>query len=200
MTIQKPKNALKNNRPGTKTENGFTLAEVLVVISIFCILIVLIFSIYILCQRAYYVGDAKAEIDQNGRIAFDRLSREIRQAKEIVTEMTETDSNPANEIMFEDGHNTGEINYIRYYLNGSDLYRQVIYYYFDVAPTAHVSWNSEDQSGDPPSSSISENKLIAEYFQTLEFYQPNAINVYAELLKNTHYLYITTKVFGRNLR
>ncbi|MFH1226247.1 MAG: prepilin-type N-terminal cleavage/methylation domain-containing protein [bacterium] len=192
---------MKNNKP-TQPKNGFTLMEVLVVISIFVILIVLIFSIYILCQKAYYVGDTKAEIDQNGRIAFDKITREIRQAKEIVTELPETNDNPANEIIFEDGHNVGEINYIRYYLkNGAELWRQIIFYYFDPpGQSVHVRWNSEDQSGDPPDSVISEDKLIAEYFQTLEFYQPNAINLYAELMKNNHHLYLTAKVFGRNLR
>ncbi len=191
----------RNTKTGQNTNAGFTLAEILVVISIFVILIVLIFSIYILSQKAYYVGDAKAEIDQNGRIAFDKMSREIRQAKEIVTDLPETNDNPPNEIMFEDGHNVSEINYIRYYLkNGTELWRQIIYYYFDAAPTVHVRWNAEDQYGEPPASAVSEDKLIAEYFQTLEFYEPNAINLYAELIKNNHYLYLITKVFGRNLR
>ena len=134
-------------------------------------------------------------------LAFDRISREIRQAKEIVTDLPETNNNPPNEITFEDGHNVNEINYIRYYLDGADLRRQIIFYYFDPpGQSVHARWNAKDQSGQSPKSAVSEDKLIAEYFQTLEFYEPNAINIYAELLKNNHYLYLATKVFGRNLR
>lgn len=180
--------------------NGFTLAETLVVISIFVILIVLILSIYILSQKAYYTGDAKAEIDQNGRVAFDRMSREIRQARAIVTDLPETNNNPPNEIEFEDGHNTSEINYIRYYLkNETELWRQVKYWHFGADQT-HVKWNAQDQYGAGPDEVITEDNLIAEYVATLEFYEPNAINIYAALEKNTHYLYLTTKIFGRNLR
>lgn len=179
--------------------------ETLVVISIFVLLMIMIFSIYILCQKAYYVGDTKAEIDQNGRIAIDRLSRELRQAKEIVTELPETDDDedfpPANEIKFQDGHIVNDTQYIRYYLkNTTELWREVNFYYFNEAPAVHVKWSAEDESGDPPLSSTEEDKLIAEHLEILEFYEPNAINIYAVWQKNGHYLYLNTKLFGRNLR
>ena len=183
------------------SQKGYTLAELLVVIAIFCILIVLIFSVYLLSQKAYYTGDAKAEIDQNGRIAFDRLSREIRQAKEIVTLLPDNEEDPpVNELEFEDGHTTGEIHYIRYYLDGTDLRRQIIYYYFMQGEDKfYVKWNTQ-LDGTGPTPDITEDRLTAEYVETLEFCEPDAINMYAKLKKGTVYLYIKSKIFGRNLK
>ncbi len=189
-----------------KPKNGFTLAEMLVVISIFALLMIMIFSIYILSQRAYYTSDTKAEIDQNGRIALDRMSREIRQAKEIVTALPETDDDqdfpPANEIEFQNGHISDDINYIRYYIkNGNELWRQVKFYYFNPPGLSiHVNWKTKDEYGSGPTPEVIEDKLVAEYIETLQFYEPDAINIYAVWQKNGHYLYLNTKIFGRNLR
>ncbi|MFH1173434.1 MAG: prepilin-type N-terminal cleavage/methylation domain-containing protein [bacterium] len=187
-----------------KNQKGFTLAEIVVVIGIFVLIVILVLSIYMLSQKAYFLGDNKAEIDQNGRIAFDRLSREIRQTKEIVTQLPETDDDqdfpPANEIMFEDGHDSTELNYIRYHLIGTNLMRQVLYYYFSGDPDTHVVWDAKDEGGYSPIEMEVEDRLIGEYFDILEFYQPGAVNIYAKLTKNTYHLYLNTKIFGRNLR
>lgn len=188
----------------TKNQKGFTLAEIVVVVTIFALIIILVLSIYILSQKAYFLGDNKSEIDQNGRIALDRMSREIRQAKEIVTDLPETDDNqdfpPADEIMFEDGHDSTEINYVRYHLEGTNLMRQYLYYYFTENQDIHVSWNATDESSNPPTEMEVEDKLVGEYFNDLKFYEPGAINIYAELQKNSYSLYLNTKIFGRNLR
>ena len=56
------------------------------------------------------------------------MAREIRQANDIVTVLPVDDSDPdlvTHELQFEDGHNTNQIQYIRYYLNGTDLMPEV---------------------------------------------------------------------------
>jgi len=83
---------------------GFTLTEVLIVISITVLIIVVICSAFVFNQRAYRDGEMAAEILQNGRVVSERMVREIRQAKEIVTVLPEEKIDPAQEVLFQDGH------------------------------------------------------------------------------------------------
>lgn len=87
-------------------KRGFTLTEVLVTIAILVLIIGAVYSAYVLTQRAYQEGEMAAELTQNGRVILERMSREIRQAKEIVTELPEERINPSNEILFQDGHSS----------------------------------------------------------------------------------------------
>ncbi len=85
-------------------QKGFTLTEIIIVVAIFSLIIVTVFSIYILNQQAYIEGEIKGEIIQNGRVILERMSREIRQARGIVTQLPEEKINPPSEIKFHDGH------------------------------------------------------------------------------------------------
>lgn len=85
-------------------KSGFTLTEVLIVIFITVLIIVVIYSTFVFNQRAYRDGEMAAEILQNGRVVSERMVREIRQAKEIVTVLPEEKIEPAQEILFQDGH------------------------------------------------------------------------------------------------
>ena len=78
--------------------SGFTLVEMIVVAAIFCILMAVVYSVYLFQQRAYRSGESSAEIIQNGRVVSERLTRELRQAKKIINTL------PAGEIKFQDGH------------------------------------------------------------------------------------------------
>lgn len=89
---------------GKKLNTGFTLTEVIVVIIIFTLITGVIFSAVIYSQRSYALGGNVAEIIQNGRVIIERISREIRQAKKIITPLPEEDTNPLGEIKFQDGH------------------------------------------------------------------------------------------------
>lgn len=77
---------------------GFTLPEIIVLSAVFCILMVVIYSVYLFNQKAYRIGENSAEIIQNGRVVLERITRELRQAKKIINNL------PANEIKFQDGH------------------------------------------------------------------------------------------------
>ncbi len=88
----------------TYFQKGFTLTELLLVISLLLIITSAISGINLLSQRAYREGELVAEITQNGRVILERMVREIRQTKEIVTELPEEEINPLEEIMFHDGH------------------------------------------------------------------------------------------------
>lgn len=83
---------------------GFTLTELLVVISLIVIITSAMSGINLLSQRAYREGEVMTEITQNGRVILERMAREIRQIREIITELPEDNINPSEEIIFQDGH------------------------------------------------------------------------------------------------
>jgi|SRR3989339_2255056 len=158
---------------------GFTIAELIVSIFIGLLLVLTISSVFILNQRTFRKSNIKAELTQNGRIVIDLFSRELRQAKDIVTTLPADDSNPstvAHELKFEDGHITSQIQYVRYYLNGTLLQRQILVYYFDTDPTIYVLWNDVNQFGSP-TESIIEDRVIGENISQINFYGDGAITI-----------------------
>lgn len=96
---------MKRNQPYLKS---FTLTEVLVTISAFLIIVIIIYSVQAFSQKAYQRGETATEIFQNGRVILEKMSREIRQAKYIVTLLPEIPDDPeflpSAEILFQDGH------------------------------------------------------------------------------------------------
>ncbi len=89
-----------------RRSEGFTLTEVLVTIVLFMLIIGAISSVHFFSQRAYQEGEIAAELSQNGRTVLERLTRELRQTEETVTELPQTDQeeNNPDEIEFQDGH------------------------------------------------------------------------------------------------
>jgi len=183
--------------------NGFTLLEVMLAVSLSLIIFFSVAYTYEISQNAYFKTDVKAEITQNGRTIIDRLVRELRQTPDIVTNLPINNNDPAtlaHEIMFQDGHDTSQIKYIRYYLDTPSLIKkQIIAYSFDDASTTYVFWQATDINGNPPTIHILENKIIGEYVQDIEFWGENLININLYLNKNNQQEIIYTAVYGRNL-
>ncbi len=179
---------------------GFSLAEVLVGLLVVILAITAIYSIYLLSRTVKNQSETRAELIQNERAMLDRLTRELRQANTIVTLL------PAAEIMFEDGHGNlaGQpIQYIRYYLNGTGLYREVSYYSFASDPLSHVVYNEIDGLGHPPNKTITENRLVAEYITNLNFSGIAAKgNIIIDLTctKANQTINLTSYVNSRNLK
>lgn len=179
-------------------ETGFTLSELIITLSITMVILILIVSIYILSQRAFRKSQTRYELIQNARVFTDRITRELRQTPEIVTILPETSSGAPSEIMFQNGHNTATISYIKYYLDGADLKRQELHYYF--SPETFVKWNADDGFGGNPTESIDEDILVGEYANSLSFFgSANTINIETNFSKNGENNYIATKIAGRNL-
>jgi type II secretory pathway pseudopilin PulG len=182
---------------------GFTLLETIASVSLFVIIIILVSNIYLVTQRAYTKNSELAELTQNARVSLDRISRELRQASNIVTTLPETNTDPldppTNQIFFQDGHDINQVTYLRYYLDGTNLMREHKAYYFDEEPLIYVTYNSVDQAGDPPSEIILEDRIIGEYFTELEFWGNNGlINISFNLQKNQNNFPIKTSIFSRN--
>jgi len=179
-------------------QSGFTLAEMVITITIFVLIVGAVFSAYTLSHRAYLEGEKAAEITQNGRVILERMTREIRQAKEIVTELSTTSTDATSTIEFQDGHDISTIHYIRYFKDDTNIKREKIVYNFDETATS-VSWNAKDEYGNPPTPSIEESAIIGEYVNNLEVWGMPVINISLTLEKSGKTINLKTAIFGRNL-
>jgi|SRR3989338_6361608 len=184
-----------------KSGAGFTLTELLVAVVIALLILLIISSVFTLNQRTARKSNVKAELTQNARITLDLMSREIRQAAEIVTVLPADDSNPdliAHELQFEDGHVSDHIQYLRYYLEAGDLKRQIIAYYFSTAPSTYVHWNDVDAFG-PPEQTTLEIKTIGENFSNIDFYGGQNVNIELILEKRNETVEIKSIIAPRNI-
>lgn len=186
----------------TNNKNGFSLIEVVVVISISVVLFLIVAMVYYISQTTYQKTDTRAEITQNGRVIVDRIIRELRQSQTIVTTLPLDNSDPASipsEIKFLDGHDSTQAFYIKYYLNGQDIKREYSRYYFTADPDTNVYIYDIDQFGNAPVQEIIEDKVVGEYVNDLEFWGNSLININLYLIKNSETITINTSIYGRNL-
>jgi prepilin-type N-terminal cleavage/methylation domain-containing protein len=66
-------------RPGVlRGQDGFTLVELMVAMSIFLLILVGIFQVFDPSRNAYQVSERKLGVQQNARVAMDRIARQIR--------------------------------------------------------------------------------------------------------------------------
>lgn len=181
---------------------GFTLIEVIIAISLSIILFFSIAYIYELSQNAYRRTDTKAELSQNGRIILDRLSRELRQTSDIITTLPGNNSDPASlpsEIIFQDGHDTSKIKYIRYYLENKTIKRQEIGYYFSTEPDDYVYINATSHGdGALPLARVLDERIVGEYIDDIEFWGNQLVNMNIYLSKSNSQEIIYTAVYARN--
>ena len=209
---------IKNQRLVTnvKYQKGFTLTEIVVVIAILVLITVVVYSVQVMSQRAYREGEISLEITQNGRIILERVSRELRQAKDMVTELPQIPDNPGNpplsEIEFEDGHTPSpyedlgsEYYYIRYYVSddSTDLKRQYRVYCFDDCSVcdSYFRWDDSrlvDSVEENTHPCDLEEVIIGEYVTDLKFWGSNLINIFITLSKDGKKIDLETKIFGRN--
>ncbi|MFH1522277.1 MAG: prepilin-type N-terminal cleavage/methylation domain-containing protein [Patescibacteria group bacterium] len=180
-------------------KNGFTVLEILVSISLFTIVILLVNSMYSLSQFSYNKGSNKSELVQNARVSLDRISRELRQSVDIITNLPETEGSAVAEIFFQDGHDVNQITYLRYHLNGTDLYRAYTAYYFEPDEDTYVSYYSRDEFGGEPEVIDLGDLIVGEYFSDLDFWGSGGlINVSLELAKAQEAFNINSSIFTRN--
>lgn len=180
-----------------KSISGFSMFEIIVSMALFVIIIMLTGSMFTISQRAYNAGANQGELTQNVRVVLDRMSREIRQSQNIITDLSST----STQLFFQDGHNPAEITYIRYFLNGTDLMRTHEAYYFLSFPNVHVAWDSIDGFNNTTTKEIldSNDNIVGEYFNKLQFWGDNSlVHIIMELTKNQKTTHIESSVFSRN--
>lgn len=182
-----------------KIENGYSVLEIIVSLTIFVVAILLVGSMYSLSQKTYNTGSNQAELVQNARVSLDRISRELRQSSNIITVIPATNASPASEIFFQDGHNAEQITYLHYYLNGGNLLRKHTAYYFNSAPSTYVAWDSVGEFGSPPNEIVFEDRIVGEHFESIGFWGENGlIHIIVNLTKNQGNLEVDSGIYSRN--
>ncbi|SRR6056297_1997120 len=180
-------------------QSGFTLMEIIVAVSIFVVIIMISGSLYVTAQRSYDFSQDKMELVQNGRVAFDRLSRELRQSVDIATPLASSSNEAEEEILFQNGHDLSEITYVFYYLDNTDLRRAKLAYYFDEEPDVYVKYNSTDEDDDLPEQEVLEDKIVAEHFTGLEFWEvEDLVHASTTLRRGGRQFRLNTGIYSRN--
>jgi len=183
---------------------GYTLNELLIVLAIFVIVIVAIFSFLLTAQRVSREGGDMAEINQSGRMIFKKITRELRQAREIVTELpaavdSEIPINATDSIEFEDGQEEELYYYIRYFKEENEVKREVKRYYFPSNPGEFLPWDAISSEEELFATTIEGPIVIGGYVSDLKFWGEPVVNVLLSLKKGEKEADYQTKVFGRNL-
>ncbi len=173
--------------------------ETMVTLAIFAVIVLVTGSLYSLAQRSYNMAGDEMELIQNARVAYDRMSREVRQSIEVVTYLQPERSESVGEIFFQNGHDTEYINYIYYYLDETDLRRARLVYYFEEEPDVYVNFNSVNEDGNPPEEEVLEDRIVAEYFENLEFWgEDGLVSISSNLEKGESDFSAQTAIFSRN--
>lgn len=187
----------------TRIKFAFTLLEVLIAAAVALVLLTVLYSTFISSNKSYRTTVNQAELAQNGRIALERISRDIRQSSDIVTVLPATDgiplNPPPNHILFRDGHYTTGVRYIEYSLDGTLLRRKVIHYAFSSSPSVWVIWNAQDAYGNSPPPTEDKNEIKADKIGFLKFYGADNIAIDLSVTDSNYTFYFKTKALARNL-
>ncbi len=187
-------------------KKSFTLVEILTVVFLATIIIMAAYSVYLISYKAYQRNSASSELTQNARIALERMSRDIRQAIEILTALPPDPESgtPSSVLKFQDGHNVwptdGQIQYIEYYLSGTDLHRKLTHYAFPATPDDWVLWSTLDGEGNSPTEYTDSDQVKAENVTSLQFWGEETITINLEVSNGTIIYPFQTKVLGRNIQ
>lgn len=100
-------------RQALRDQRGFSLAELLVVVAVFGLMLSGLLFVQMQGQQSYLMGSRRVEAQQNGRVALDLMVRELRSAQSVTAIPSGTD------MTFVDG--TGAT--IRYRLAGNTIDR-----------------------------------------------------------------------------
>lgn len=187
----------------TTSKPAFTLVELLVAVAVSSVLVFITVSTYSLFRRSMTLDQSRAALAQNGRIAFDRLSRELRQTPEVVTDLpadpNDTTVVQPGEIEFEDGH-ANNLTYKRYYVASGVLKVDVKQYYFTYDTGTRVKWNAVGTSGESPISNVISTNDVADSVQSVSFYGSNQVQMLITLQdSDSQQLQLRTTILGRNL-
>lgn len=179
---------------------GFTLAETLIAIAVFLIVAGAVYAGFSLNHKAYKFGEANAELVQNGRVILERISRELRQAREIAGSFPEEEALATSTILFEDGHTEQPYHYINYSADQSNLKRKAVGYYFsgDIDQNL-VPWNAVPPAGQTLETKVLEEEAtVGEYVVGIKFWGSKLVQVSLDLAKQTKNINFRTSIYGRN--
>jgi prepilin-type N-terminal cleavage/methylation domain-containing protein len=188
----------------SKNRRAFTLVELMVALLISSILISVTASIYVLIRKSIALDQNRSDIGQNARISMDRITRDLRQTREVVTVLptspTDLSVTQPGQILFEDGHpattDSDYLTYRNYYLTPSGVLNlDIDYYYVSPDTTTRVHWTTPNAT-----LAVISTVAIAEHVGSLSFYNnAGAIKVVVTTTDGTSQNYtLKTTVVKRN--
>lgn len=189
---------------------GLTLMEILVGITMSTLLIGALYGVYLVSYKTYTRSVNQAELNQNARIAMERMGRDIRQATNITSELPPDNTNPLfpahDNIKFRDGHVTDRIQYIEYYLVNNELHRKLTHYCFSSTPETCLitDWVTPDvislHDGFGPAEAIDEDTVKADSITNLQFYgSSNLIGINITVTNGISTYKSQTAIYARNI-
>ena len=187
-------------------KRSFTLVELLVAMAISSLVLAGAYGVYISSVKIYRTNTTSSELTQNARVALERISREVRQSADIITSMPEnpTLGTPAVEIKMQDGHNQwpgiGKIQYIRYYLSGSDLHRELTHYAFPDSSDDWVLYSTRGADNVEPDKIIDSDQIKAEQMSQIQFWGVKNITINIAVSDGAQTYHFETKALGRNIQ
>lgn len=149
---------------------GFTLVEILVVITIFAAVGIVITNLFIGHNNLYYFSSAEVNGDSQARLAMDRMVGMTREAESIVA------SRLFSGTVFSSGASTlverlKTVNSSNDFVTGS--YDYVVYYLDSLDPSKLM----ETVEAGPQSRRVSSTRLLANNVQNLNFvYTPSDLS------------------------
>ncbi|MBU6389368.1 type II secretion system GspH family protein [Patescibacteria group bacterium] len=181
---------------------AYTLIELLVAIVVSGILVAIAAATYNLSIKSFNQDQAKADIAQNARITLDRMARDLRQTPDVITQFPSSPSDTSipqpGQIEFEDGHDNN-LNYYRYYLNGTTLMLDTISCYFPYDPSTPVACDAVGNGGISPSSTVLSTQEVAEKVKSLAFYGSQPLQIVITTTDGLNQTFVLrTSVYERN--
>lgn len=194
-----------NQQPTTNSQmfnRGFTLIELLVAIGIALIVVSVSVEITTMVKHLVARGSDKLEAIQYNRALIDRISRDVRQAKAIVTTLPDISQTGVSEVAFENGHDVEKINYIRYIQSGKDIIKENYHYSFSANPDIWVAWNVKDSSDNSPDLVMDSQDTVASSVTSfyLNQYEDQIISFEIITEKNQQKSQMKGEVLARNAR
>ena len=186
-------------------KKSFSLPELLIAITITILISEAAYFASNVGRQTFNRTSEKVEITQNARVLLDRMSREIRQATEVVTDLPPVNNDPANppssEIIFEDGH-TAINRYITYRLENNQVRRIITAYFFSEGLPDSSEWvlkNARGENNRLPNYLDISNEIIADKIISLQIWGESLINIDITAGINDQQEQFSTTVFARNL-
>jgi prepilin-type N-terminal cleavage/methylation domain-containing protein len=158
---------------------GFTLNELLIALAVFTINI--------------------AEVTQSGRLILKKISKELRQAREIVTDLPSTRGTATDTLEFEDGQKEEPYYYIHYFEEDGAVEREVKRYYFPSDPQQFLPWSATSSGEELAATTTEGPAAVGSYVFDLKFWEDGMVNIFIGLKKEGKEADFETKIFGRNL-
>lgn len=153
---------------------GYTLIELLIAMLVSSILIGITTSTFTLFRKSITQDQTQVDLTQNARISEERIARELRQTREVITVLptssADTTVTEPHLIEFENGHaEVGDSDYLyyyKYYLSGTTLELDTKKYTVSPSTTA-VKWNTAGATA-----TVLSTVTVAESVSDISFYAP----------------------------